>query len=437
MLIKTRARLGAIAALVAIEEDDAILGAALDKQNLGEALGFAREISSGVLRHRARLDWTIAPLLKKPLEKLDAPVRAALRLGLYERIGLQTHIAVVADEYAGAMRAFGHKYAVGFVNAVSRRLPAEWREVHPRWPRARQMATEFSHPPWLVERWLEIFGESDCAALLQKNNERAPLSLRVNTLRASRDEVRDALVERGLKARDSEVARDAIIVEDAGSPLGWPEWTSGKIIAQDEAAQSVSQFLDPQPSWKIADVAAAPGGKTTHLAQLMNDKGTVLACDIAPGRIKLIEQNAARLGLKSVQTRVGDWREVMKSTPEYRRTFDAVLLDAPCLGTGTLRRRPDAKWKKTRGQLEELVVLQRELLDAASSAVKPGGVLVYATCSLEREENQDQASAFLQRNLSFETDGGINRANAGDVLQTLPQRDGCDGAFAARFRRKI
>ena len=348
MLIKTRARLGAIAALVAIEEHDAILGAALEKQNLGEALAFSREISSGVLRHRARLDWTIAPLLKKPLHKLDAPVRAALRLALYERIELQMHIAVVADEYAGAMRAFHLKYSVGFVNAVARRLPDRWRDVHPRWPLAQKLATEFSHPQWLVERWLQQFGESECVALLETNNGRAPLALRVNTLRANRDEVRNALCERGLKARDGSLSPDAIVVEDAGSPLDWPEWTTGKIIAQDQAAQMVSLFLKPQPGWKIADVAAAPGGKTTHLAQLMNDEGEILACDVAPGRIKLVQQNVARLGLKSIQTRVGDWRKIMESTPEYRRTFDAVLLDAPCLGTGTLRRRPDAKWKKPR-----------------------------------------------------------------------------------------
>lgn len=422
---KTAARRVALKILVALESGEVIFPQALSTllpTCPEETRPLVRELTSGVLRHRARLDWTLAPLLKKPLPKLDAPVRAALRLATYERTMLKTHAPVVGNEYSGLMKSERLLSAVAFVNAITRRLPDAPRpSPDEASDPVAHLATEYSHQNWLVERWLARFGFEECAQLLASNNCIAPLALRVNSLRASREEILESLQARALKATAGVLSPDCIIVENAGDPTNWPEWKEGKIIAQDEAAQLVSLFANPQAGQMIIDAAAAPGGKSTHMAQLMKDSGKILACDVGEGRLKLVRENAARLKIESIETRVGDLRALTSELP----IADLVLLDAPCLGTGTLRRRPDAKWNKTPQQLAELVALQRELLEAAGALVKPGGVLVYSTCSLEPEENENQIAWWLERHPAWQV----------QMRSTLPHRDGCDGMFAARLTK--
>jgi 16S rRNA (cytosine967-C5)-methyltransferase len=347
----------------------------------------------------------------------------------------------LVDEYAEAIRAAHLRSAVGFVNAVARRLPTQFIPS----PDAAKdavafLAIEYSHPVWVVERWLKRLGFEACAALCHSNNEVAPLHLRVNTLKITREHVIDSLRERGLAARAGTLSRDAVVVErgkeSLGSPQHWPEWQSGWMLAQDEAAQCVGRLAAPREGDAVVDACAAPGGKSTHLAQMMKDKGIVLACDLAPGRLKLVRENAQHLGLECIETRAGNFLELSGSLPKA----DLVLLDAPCLGTGTWRRRPDARWRKTKQQLRELVALQRELLHAAAFVVKPSGVLVYSTCSLESEENQEQAHWFLERHPGWILDTGevdeplrVLRTEQGH-LQTWPHHHNCDGMFAAKFR---
>lgn len=443
---KTIARRAALQALISLESEDAPLTAALDKAMRATDLSFemrpfAREIVSGVLRQQNRIDWTLEPLLKKSLSKLDGPVRAALRLAAYERAWLATPLSAVAHEYAGLMKPLRLASATGFINAVARQLPDQPRAVPGDWMAAPRLALEYSHPQWMVERWLALLGESECAALCGANNQIAPLHLRVNSLQAKPEEVLNALKAHDLKARGGKLSPVAIIVEGAGSPLDWPSWKAGQIIAQDEAAQLAGLFANPAPGNLVIDCAAAPGGKTTHLAQLMSDEGLIIACDAAPGRVKLVEENARRLGLSCIAARTGDLRALSSALPQA----DLVLLDAPCSGTGTLRRRPDAKHRKTPEQLAQLVRLQAELLAAAAALVKPDGVLIYSTCSLEAEENQGQVERFVQENPSWrvvpakENPGALPSAVIEAVstpegfLQTWPHRHGCDGMFAAKL----
>lgn len=435
---KTQARRAAIGILVALEERDI---------NFAQALGdwqsrvpdstrpFARQLTSEVLRWQARIDWSLRPLLKKPLPKLDAPVRAALRLALYERVSLQTPAAVVGNEYSGLMKTLHLTSAAAFVNAIARRLPENWRDSPPIENNpSSYLAIEYSHPAWLVKRYLEVLGIEECRKLLQCNNCIPELSLRVNTTRASRDGVLSALLDRGLEARPGSISSDAILVKNSGDPTAWPQWKAGEILAQDEAAQMVSAFAAPQPGQTVIDLAAAPGGKSTHLAQLIGDKGRVIACDVAPKRLELVRQNADRLGLKSIETQVGDARTIQAELPPA----DLVLLDAPCSGTGTLRRRPDGKWKNFTKQIPKLAQLQAELLDSAAQLVKPGGALVYSTCSLEPEENQQQVAGFLQRHADWKMPASTMNPELfdSDMLFLWPQKHGTDGAFAARLQKK-
>ncbi len=418
-------------ALVAVEKGALV---SPDFSDIDDSVrGFAREIYSGTQRQRALIDWTLAPLLNKPIEKIDAPVRAALRLAGYEKWVLDTPLHAITGEYAGLMRGEKLSSATGFVNAIARKLGDSFREL-PR-QKAFRLHVQFSHPLWLVERYLERFGEEEAFALLQANNERAPLCLRVNTLKANREDVSIRIPQ----GRLSELSPDGIICEENFDPTTLQSWDRGEIFAQDEAAQLVSLYAAPQKGDYVIDCAGAPGGKATHCAQLMGNLGKILVCDLSIGRLKLVKENAKRLGIKCIETLAGDIEELAPQLSQKGQA-DLVLLDAPCLGTGTFRRRPDAKWRKTPEQLGELVALQEKLLDAAATLVKPGGSLVYSTCSLEIEENAAQALKFAERS-GWEIETAPDSLSAvrdeNGFLQSWPHKNGCDGMFAAKFRRPI
>ena len=423
---KTAARQLALRALVRSENNDMV---APDFGALSpDVRPFARELYSGTQRHRAKLDWNLAPLLSKPIAKLDAPIRAALRLAAYEKLVLQTPPHGFVGEYAGLMRDERKTSAVGFVNALARRLPDNWRALPDNV--SSRLAIEFSHPAWLVQRYLKSLGATQTEALLDANNSRAELCLRANTLKISRDE----LLKRLPNARAGQLSPDAILIEGGGDPTRLPGWDNGDFFVQDEAAQLVAHYAAATPGQSVLDLAGAPGGKATHCAQLMRNQGQITSVDIAPGRLKLVRENAARLGISILRVQIADAREFAGEPAEL------VMLDAPCLGTGTLRRRPDAKWRKTPQALAELVELQRELLDAAARLVKPGGALIYSTCSLEPEENTEQARAFTQRSgwpIEAAPDWMSDLHTPEGWVQTWPHRDGMDGMFAAKWRRPM
>ena len=243
------------------------------------------------------------------------------------------------------------------------------------------------------------------------------------------------LLQRLPNARAGTLSPDAIML-DGGDPTQLPGWNDGDFFVQDEAAQLVAHYAAPQAGERVLDLAGAPGGKATHCAQLMENRGQILCVDIAPGRLKLVRENAARLGISIMRVQTAD----VRARDSHAEPADLVLLDAPCLGTGTLRRRPDAKWRKTPNALAELVELQRELLDAAAQLVKPGGALVYSTCSLEPEENAEQARAFTQRSgwtIERAPDWTSDLQTPEGWLQTWPHREGSDGMFAAKWRRPV
>ena len=470
---RTRARLLALRALAQLESSQAPLNAILESLDAPpESLGFARELSSGTTRWRSRLDWTLAPLLSKPIEKLDAPVRAALRLALLERVVLGTPARAVANEYAGLMREAKLKSAVGFVNAIARRLPDAWRESPAREKNeAKHLATETAHPEWMVARWIKALGFEASSALCQANNGVAALDVRVNTARASREQVLAALRERGLDARAGALSPHNIRVlrversraeaeeapgeEESGarapslSPWRWPEWGAGLLIAQDEAAQLVALALDAGAGERILDVASAPGGKATHLAQIAGEGTRIVAADRSGERLEKVRENSKRLQLENVEFFEGSAQQVLAAIERGEvQAFDKVLLDAPCSGTGTLRRRPDAKWRKSPENLRQLVELQGELLDVAAGCVRDGGVLCYSTCSVEEEENQGAIRAFLERHpdwnlvppserlVSSRAWNGLSAgADLPGAIATVPGRNECDGMFCALLRR--
>lgn len=426
---RTSARREIIRALVASEKPDF---SPFGWHELDPAVRpFAREVTSGVWRWRSKLDWNLAPLLNRPLDKLDAPARAALRALAFERLELGTAPHALGSDYAELMRVFKIASAAGFVNALARQMPDEWRAL----PRqlAFRLSVEFAHPLWLVERYLERGSEAETRALLQANQARAPFDVRANTTRITRDELVARLRSEHIEAQPTPHSPVGVRLSGVSSPETLPGWNEGWFFVQDEAAQLVGELVPVPETGLLVDCASAPGGKATHLAQ-RSPKAQVLACDSSAKRLELVSDNAARLRLPNIETRAGNWLEL---APTLAGQADLVLLDAPCLGTGTFRRRPDAKWRKTPEQLRELVALQRALLDAAAGVVKVGGTLLYSTCSLEREENDEQALAWQARQHGFERLQLVGAGVEADgFLHAGPHRTASDGAFAAAWRRR-
>jgi 16S rRNA (cytosine967-C5)-methyltransferase len=288
---------------------------------------------------------------------------------------------------------------------------------------------------------LRELGREESEAFLAANNEAAPTVLRVNRFRATRDAVLHELEERGIAARPASIAPDGIELESAVDVASLPGYVAGHFTMQGEASQLVSLLLAASPGQSVLDVCSAPGGKTAHLAQLVGEAGRVIALDRRAGGIAQVRRNAVRLGLYRVFPVGADSRRL----PLHESaSFDAILVDAPCSGFGTLRQHPEIRWRRSTRNVTRLATLQSQLLDAAARLVKPAGVLVYATCTVVREENEDVIAGFLARHSDFRIDAApqglpepMRRLiDANGFLRTWPHRDGLDGFFAARLCKR-
>lgn len=446
------ARSVALGALHAIDTRGAFTALALD-QALGRHplpgrdRALATELVYGTVRRLNTLDWALNQVARRPVAELDPWVRAVLRQGAYQLIYLDRvpPRAAVHEAVELARRRAGPG-AARFVNGVLRGLQ---RLLPLAYPDRSQDLTQHltlvhSIPEWLVERWVAQLGESEAEALLAALNRSRGVSVRVNRLRADREQAQAALAALGVTAEPTRFSPDGLVLGGvaAEASLGrLGPFNDGWITPQDEAAMLVAPIVDPAPGQFVIDVAAAPGGKTTHLAERMGDRGRVVAMDIHAHKLRLVEAACRRLGLTSVETVVADARTAGE---RYGGQADAVLVDAPCSGLGTLAHRPDARWQKRAADIADLARIQSELLAAAARAVRPGGTLVYSTCTTEPAENQGVIEAFLAVEPAFalqdlrpwlpEALAGAATACTG-CLQLWPHRHGTDGFFIARLQR--
>jgi len=387
----------------------------------------AHELAAGVLRRRSDLDARLQPLVHRGWSSVATDLRDILRLGAYQLSALDripAH-AAVSTTVELARTALGEK-AARFTNAILRGMGGRAAAPATSTDPAANLADRYSHPEWLVRRWLDRFGATDTERLLDWNNTRPPLILQ--PARSGLDELQRLLWERGTSARRAPF--DAGLVLDSARPQELPGYAEGAFVVQDGAQALVSRFANAPSGGTIYDACAAPGGKTIALGQVA---GRVLACDLRPDRVRRLAENLRRAGSGR------EFPVVASATAPPCRDVDLVLLDAPCLGTGTLARHPDARWRVAPEALTRLAEQQLGLLEAVAPVVRPGGWLVYATCSLEPEENEEQVTTFLRAHPEFRRDPGQTVPEelltaAGD-LQLLPQRHGVDGAFAARMRR--
>jgi 16S rRNA (cytosine967-C5)-methyltransferase len=404
----------------------------------------AMRLAYGAVQRKGTIDHVISKLAERPAARLDAPLLAALRLGLYELLYLSgaPDRAVVADAVELAKRhgRGGH----GLVNAVLRRAAREGPgallgSVRDDTPEGAALL--HSHPEWVARLWWERLGPADARALMSNDNEPGEVALRANTLVTDAASLAQALAEASVTVRRDEAIPEALVLDGALDLLETPLWQEGAFLGQSRAAMLVARALDPQPGERVLDLCAAPGGKTTHVAALMGDRGAVVAVERNSKRAAALERTARRLHANSVSVELGD----AAAPRPAGESFDRVLADPPCSGLGTLQARADLRWRVSPEDVQEMARAQRAILASAAQALRPGGVLVYSTCTISPIENEHAIESFLDSHADFSLDDltselpafahGESRIMLPGTVVTLPHLDGTAGFFIARMRR--
>jgi 16S rRNA (cytosine967-C5)-methyltransferase len=405
----------------------------------------AAEIATGTLRWQAAFDHVVTVFTGRPPSRLDPEVAAILRITIFQLMFLDRVPASAAvNDAVSLTRRMGKRSAAPLVNAVLRRVSRERKRLPlPRRPDAddREAALDYlsitlSHPRWLAARWLDRFGLDAAEAWERFNNAPAPLTIRTNRLRTTSAALTEALAEHGVRVSPGRYAPDALVVTE-GNPLATPLAHEGLFFVQDEASQIVALMVGVQPGDRVLDACASPGGKTTALASAMNDRGLIIATDVRGRRVDLLARTVRISASRCVRVVQAD-----AATPlPFRIEFDWVLLDVPCSGLGTIRRDPDLRWRRAETDLPALAEAQLQMLRETARVLRPGGRLVYSTCSSEPEENEDVVRTFgaesgfqvvEPQHLPAAVQPLVNKAGH---LRTYPFRDGLEAFFAATLKK--
>ena len=408
--------------------------------------GIGRCCRPGVLRWRGRLDYIISHFSSTRFDKINPKILNILRLALFQVIYLDRIPDSAAVNTAVDMaKASGAPWVVGYVNALLRKTSREYRDVpFPDMGKnpSAALAAGKSFPEWIIRRWLRRYGQKNTVVLCDAVNSIPPITVRTNTLKISPRELLSKLESEAEHAEQTHYSPDGIRIVNPGTSI--PKlsgFEAGWFQVQDEAAQLVSLLLDPKPGETILDVCAGRGGKTGHIAQLMKNKGAVVALDIDGGKLSQLEAAMQRLGISIVSTLCLDLERGLPRAPA--KGFDRILLDAPCSGLGVMRRNPDIKWHRSEKELMKHKTRQLRLMENLAHAVKPDGFLVYAVCSPEPEENEEVIDQFLKKHADFaiydDYGRGANEINEMAIyrgfLKTFPYLTQMDGFFSVRLQR--
>ena len=386
---------------------------------------FCTELVYGTIKAGASLDWKISKYLKRPLAKVDEKILAVLRVGMYQVFFLdRVPNSAAVNESVELAKKFCGLGASKFVNGVMRSAVREpYKSDFPTGDDLQSLALRTFHPLWLVKLFVEEFGLEAAKQLLAFDNTDPPLCLRVNCLKTTREEILDALIKFGVQAEPSTLAPEGIICRGHGALDKFQPLRAGLCQVQDESSMTAARLLNPAAGEFVIDCCAAPGGKSTHLAELMNNRGRIIAADIYETKLEHIKQNAARLGIKIIEPLLIDAREL---GDKFFGQADKVLVDAPCSGLGVLRRKADLRWRKTSDELKDLPTLQGEILSSAAKTLKRGGTLLYSTCTITRRENQEVVEKFLSTHENFKLI---------EMQTLLPHVTNTDGFFSAKLTK--
>lgn len=389
---------------------DAALKEGIAQITLSEDKGLITELVYGVIGNKSRLDFIIASYSKLPLKKLSKWIINILRMGIYQMIFLdKIPESAAVNESVKLAKRYGHAASAGFVNGVLRNVAKNGA------PECEDLATCYSHPEWIVKMWEKRYGKEFTKELLAANNQKASITIRVNTLKTNIEELKVWLEEKGIQAK---IIDDICLeVKGIGNVEALEAYQKGLFIVQDMASMAAVEALGPKPGEMILDVCAAPGGKTTYIAQRMENQGEVIAFDLHAHKVEIINKNAQRMGISIIEAQEQNAENIRE---ELIKKADRVLVDVPCSGLGIIRKKPDIKWTKTLQDIDELSKVQQRILQTASSYVRKGGRLVYATCTISEKENEVQLDQFLKKNANFKLE---------EKRQLFPHTDHCDGFF--------
>lgn len=448
---KPGARQIAFRALWRVEAQDAYSDIVLDKLYKQHKIpekerALATELTYGVLRWQLLLDHYLRLVTDRPLAKIERQALIALRLGAYQIMKLDR---IPAPAAVNESVSLAPPRARGFVNAVLRSLASKKDRL--KGPETiddglKRIAVTHSHPRWLVKEWAERLGKESTAELCSANNQRPPLTLRVNTMRTGRGAFLRLLEAEGIKAEPGRWSPLAVVILKHMPVPDIPGYDEGLFAVQDEASQLVPLVLAPRPHETILDTCAAPGTKSLEIMQLMGGKGRVIAVDVHAGRLKRMAKETQRLGLKNVTRVVSDATGEIEFPERLKgAVFDRILVDAPCTGLGTIRRNPEIKWKRKKGHIKARANLQRAILENTAKMLKPGGVLVYSTCTFTTEENEWAIAPLLHSDNFILEDPGkagpqIKSSLASLVenkmLRTWPHLTGTDGFTIFKLKKE-
>ena len=402
----------------------------LKASNIDERdFAFIKEITTGVVRNKTYLDYVIRENSKVRFNRIHKIILSILEMAIYQMYFLdKVPDYSIVDESVNLAKIYGNKGSISFTNGILRSISKEKALQVTLKNSIDNLSTYYSHPRFYTEYFYDKYGEEFTKKLLKANNEKPPFTIRVNTLKTNKDELIKDLSEAGFDIEETTYV-NALNVLNPNGIIDTDFFEKGHFYVQDLGSILVSTFLNPSKNSKVLDLCAAPGGKTTHLSEIMDNTGEIIACDKSKGKIKLIRENAKRLGCTNISPRVNDARVLNE---EFINKFDYVLVDAPCSGTGLYRKKSDIKWNKGIDDLKELGVIQLEILNKAKEYVREKGLLLYSTCSLSKIENEDVIENFLKENENFK----IKKLRDKDVLKLFPSVDGSDG-FSICLLEKI
>lgn len=399
------------------------------------------ELVYGTIKAVGTIDWYLQQCVTRPLDKIEKEILSVLRISVYQLIYMaRIPNSAACNEAVKLARSLSNEGSAKFVNAVLRNLlrkqeAGEFQLPNPDEDDAGYLSLKYFHPRWLIKRWLGPYGREGVERLLQFDNTAAPVCLRTNTLTTTREQLLNDLTEAGAECHSSQWSEDGIVCEKMPSLGSVFAKLENAFYVQDESSMLVGHVVAPEPGMKVLDMCSAPGGKTTHVAQLMKNQGEIIACDVHEHKLKLIQENADRLNISIIKPQLSDGTIFR---PEWGEAFDRVLVDAPCSGLGVLRRRAEARWRKKRSELKLFPPLQLKILRNASRYVKNGGRLIYSTCTIEQAENHYLVEEFLQARPEWQR-VPFKHPLTGDLveeLQLLPQNDGTDGFYICVLEKR-
>lgn len=403
---------------------------------------FASEILYGTLRNKLKIDYMIGRFSKIDLDKMSSWARNIIRTAVYQIFYMDRVPEFAAVNEAVEIAKAKDRKAAAFVNGLLRailRNKEAFNKIDVK-DSVKRMSIEYSHPEWFIRKYLPIYGEEFLCRWMEKNNTPSYMTVRINTLKTDTETATELFRQKGIGVKKG-IVPEALILEGYGMIEKSDEYSSGLITIQDESSMLASRVLKPAPGSNVLDMCSAPGGKATHMAQLMRDSGKLIAFDLHPHKIKLIRDNAIRMGINIIKAQEGD---ASKHNQQLENFAEFLLLDAPCSGLGLIRKKPEIRWRVTEEDILSLQKVQKDILKNVSSYVKPGGHMVYSTCTITREENENVLEDFLKSNSEFYVedissyipDVLKDSITHEGFLKLFPQEHDTDGFFIAKLGRK-